>query len=82
MPTKKPIIATLVRGSTFFMRDRDKPFLNGVPAEITAEQRCYLEQHAVDEVVRAGIGDEGEDEIVTYQKFKFSEEAPDERPQH
>lgn len=65
MSTKEPkIIATLIRGRVYYLADRE--FVFEVPAEISAEDRAWLEIHAVDEVTV-----EGEGEYQKRPKFKF-----------
>jgi hypothetical protein len=74
------ITATLVRGETFILRDQT--FKRGVPQPVTPDVRAYLQEHAVDHITRVGTGDNGENETYHYQKFKFTDGATDEQPQH
>jgi hypothetical protein len=59
------LTATLTRGRVYFYGDKE--FENGVAVPITAEEKKWLETHAVDLV---SIEDEGEHQ--TRAKFKFS----------
>lgn len=67
--SKKTIIATLVRGETYVLRDQT--FKRGWPQPVTAEVRAYLQKHALEQVTRIGVGPDGENETRVLQKFEF-----------
>lgn len=67
------IYATLIRGRVFFFKNQE--FLNGVAQEISASDKEWLEEHAVDLV---SVEDENEHQVR--QKFTFSGAAPDRPP--
>jgi hypothetical protein len=71
MSGKPTILATLVRGQTFIYAG--KTFLKGKPVEVTAAERDYLTENAVD-VVTTRYDEAGEPENSVLQKFKFSAE--------
>lgn len=60
--------ATLVRGRIYFLKDKE--FLNGVAVAVTAEERQWLEDNAIDLV-----SVEGEAEYQERSKFSFSASA-------
>jgi hypothetical protein len=66
------IYAKLVRGRVYFLGNRE--FMFGEEQEISAEDREWLEVHAVDEVTV-----EGEGEHQKRQKFQFSVRPRDEK---
>jgi hypothetical protein len=66
----KKILATLTRGRVYMLMNGGDGliFENGKPREVTADQRDYLRDNALDIV-----SVEGEAEYQPRQKFKFTE---------
>jgi hypothetical protein len=69
-PKARQIIATLIRGETFILKDQ--VFKNGKPQPVTAEVRRYLEEHAIDYRHYPAREPGEEDEVREYQKFEFT----------
>jgi hypothetical protein len=70
-PVSKPqtIIATLVRGETFVLKDQ--MFKRGVPQPVTPEVRRHLEEHAIDRKFYPAMDESEEGELREFQKFEF-----------
>jgi hypothetical protein len=66
--------ATLVRGRVYYLGNRE--FLTGVREKVSADDKKWLEQHAVDEVTV-----EGEGEHQKRAKFKFEVAREGEEPE-
>jgi hypothetical protein len=63
------IFARLVRGKSYFLRD--KAFHAGKEVEVSADERRHLEQHALDRITYVGISDDGGNETRVLSKFDF-----------
>jgi hypothetical protein len=69
-PTKPRIFARLVRGKTYYLRD--KLFTSEKEVEVSADERRHLEQHAVDIRFYPDRGEDGEGETRRLAKFEFT----------
>ena len=68
--TKSPrILARLIRGKSYFLRD--KQFLAGKEVEVTADERRHLEEHAVEHKHYPDIDAEQGGEVRHYPRFEF-----------